>query len=239
MKRIASLTMAESNALRGCGNHEFRKCVLCNLWDDQKNLAMYDGGQKGKVYRHKACAATAQRDRGRRNGAVPRKPRSLTHRKCPCCKETKPLSEFHNSKRHAGSSPRCMACGIAYGKQWYAKNKNRKSAYDIERRRTHRESFRAANKRWSDANPGIRNSNVQTRRARLANRTPGWVTSKTVRPFYESAARVSACLGIPHNVDHAIPLYGRRISGLHVPGNLRVIPAIINQIKCNKFEVAS
>lgn len=48
---------------------------------------------------------------------------------------------------------------------------------------------------------------------------------------------MSSC-GIKYHVDHEIPLRGKLVSGLHVPDNLRIIPAEDNMKKHNRFEVA-
>ena len=56
-------------------------------------------------------------------------------------------------------------------------------------------------------------------------------------PLVAVAALRTKTLGIQFHVDHVLPLRGKKVSGLHVPMNLRVIPAIENMRKTNKFEV--
>lgn len=74
------------------------------------------------------------------------------------------------------------------------------------------------------------------RRAEKLQRTPSWADDEAIRAIYAEAQRLSATTGVPHVVDHEYPLRGKLVSGLHVHQNLRVITAVENSRKRNKFE---
>ena len=156
-------------------------------------------------------------------------------KKCCHCHETKPYSEFHSSKAHGGYAPRCKPCAIDVASSWYFANKERKRAYDAKRRKDKRHLFRGASKRWRDSNPQKKNADTNSRRRRLKECMPKWMSPSLMKCFYEQAQRVTQCTGVPHHVDHVIPLHGRKVSGLHVPWNLQVIPAFKNLSKGNSM----
>jgi hypothetical protein len=156
---------------------------------------------------------------------------------CCSCQERKPLADFHRSKRHGGLSPRCKPCGIAYAKNWYVENKDRKRAYDALRRLEKRHLYRAASKRWRDSNAGLKNADTQTRRAVLRGAMPRWANKFFISEIYDLAALRTKLTGFRWVVDHVIPLRGRNVCGLHVETNLRVIPETANLAKSNHFSL--
>jgi 5-methylcytosine-specific restriction endonuclease McrA len=56
-----------------------------------------------------------------------------------------------------------------------------------------------------------------------------------IAAVYAEAKRLTEETGIPHHVDHIIPLQGRDVSGLHVPWNLQVITGSDNSRKGNRL----
>lgn len=73
------------------------------------------------------------------------------------------------------------------------------------------------------------------RKAAALQRTPPWVDMAAIRQLHLQAREVSRETGVPHHVDHVLPLQGRLVSGLHVHTNMRVIPARDNIAKGNRF----
>jgi hypothetical protein len=78
------------------------------------------------------------------------------------------------------------------------------------------------------------------RKSAKLQRTPAWLTEfdkLKIKCLYQLAAMRTRESGYDWHVDHIIPLQGANVCGLHVPGNLRVIPALDNMRKSNLHEV--
>lgn len=72
-------------------------------------------------------------------------------------------------------------------------------------------------------------------RALRKKRTATWADPEIMVTFYRRAAEMTRMTGIPHEVDHIVPLLGKLVSGLHVEDNLRVVPRTENRAKSNHF----
>lgn len=67
--------------------------------------------------------------------------------------------------------------------------------------------------------------------------TPRWASQEAVVDVYRRRVLIEKQTGVPHEVDHIVPIINRRVCGLHCEFNLRVIPASENRSKSNKFDV--
>lgn len=92
---------------------------------------------------------------------------------------------------------------------------------------------------WFKNNKNRVAKNSATRRARKLNATPDWLTDEDkieIDVIYFLCKIISEDTGIEHHVDHIVPLKGKRVCGLHVPWNLRIIPAKENISKSNTLD---
>lgn len=78
--------------------------------------------------------------------------------------------------------------------------------------------------------------NASRRRAlRVKLATPAWVDFAEIAKLVAERYKREAETGLPHHIDHIVPLAGRNVCGLHVHHNMRVIPAAENVRKGNRF----
>lgn len=73
------------------------------------------------------------------------------------------------------------------------------------------------------------------RQRRVRHAMPPWANQFFIREIYHLAKLRSAVTGVKWHVDHIVPLKGKRVSGLHVETNMRVIPAQLNLLKSNRL----
>jgi len=124
-------------------------------------------------------------------------------------------------------------------KQW--RQENAASVAETMRLwRATNKAFEAESKRsWVEANRGRKNYATAKRHAAKMQRTPCWLEPDQewmMREIYSLASLRSKITGVKWHVDHVVPLQGKTVSGLHVPWNLQVLPAVENISKGNRFQ---
>jgi hypothetical protein len=91
--------------------------------------------------------------------------------------------------------------------------------------------------RYASKNPAKVNAKSMKRHTSKMNRTPPWLTKdhfKQIEDMYARAKIAEDFTGEKYHVDHIIPLQGKTVSGLHVPWNLQLLPAVKNFSKGNR-----
>ncbi len=178
----------------------------------------------------------------------------------------KPLFDFPLSRGKPRA--RCKPCHVADAADWATKNKDKahknKTAWRIknmppkfygpplppeiqkQRRDASRKKWAEANpeadaaakKRWADANKHVGIETVRRRQAKKRNATPLWADVQAMQEIYRKARELSAS-GVPHEVDHIIPITHPLVCGLHCEANLQVLPMSANRRKSNKIDVSA
>jgi hypothetical protein len=93
----------------------------------------------------------------------------------------------------------------------------------------------AYNKAYQKANLHIKNAQTAKRKAAKLQATPLWVDFEAIKAIYKQCAERTRITGIPHAVDHILPLQGKKVCGLHVAANLQILSATDNLKKSNKL----
>lgn len=173
---------------------------------------------------------------------------------CTACCATKPLTEFYRQPHGKfGVRAQCKTCSASANAKWQSGNRAKRNATAKQYRGANAEkhqklcaewhqrnasAVRARNKAWQEQNQADVNAANAKRRCSRISRTPKWLTSDqldAIKLRYKEARALTRMTGVKHNVDHIVPLQGKTVSGLHVPWNLRVIPARDNARKKNRF----
>lgn len=122
--------------------------------------------------------------------------------------------------------------------RWFQANPDKPAEYSKAFKLRHPERVASERQLYKKNNKGVVNANTRKRQAAKLQRTPSWLTEDDLwlmQQAYELAALRTMLFKFSWHVDHIIPLQGRRVSGLHVPTNLQVIPGIENSRKNNDW----
>lgn len=187
----------------------------------------------------------------------------VTEKLCRKCNIVKSISDFHKCSRNkTGVQSKCKICMNAYymkhqeklikrTRDWEQDNKERKNARQKEwiknnkEKRSivikryydnNKEKCKIARTNWENKNPGIKLIYRAKRRAISKKATPVWADINKIKNIYKEAAQMRE-QGIDVHVDHIIPLKNNLVCGLHVHNNLRIVNAVENLQKSNKYVI--
>lgn len=120
-------------------------------------------------------------------------------------------------------------------RDWKEENKEHRAEYRRNQYQKTKERENALAREWKKNNPEAAFGLNMKRAAAKLQAIPFWVDFNKIKSIYVEAKRITADTGIPHNVDHIMPLQSKFVCGLHIETNLRVITKSENHSKKNKF----
>lgn len=175
-----------------------RSCTRCGVEKPLESFSAHPKGKHGKQPRCKSCCTELSLARYYADPEAARVKRKAHYARTAERSRAYSLAWYQANKAQALKS-----C-----KDWVSRNKEKAAEIKL---------------RWKQRNIGYTKAKVAERRASVKRATPAWLSAAdraSICAVYEMAARVSACLGTPHHVDHIHPLNGAGLCGLHVPWNL-------------------
>ena len=157
---------------------------------------------------------------------------------CTKCGETKPVKNnfFYKYNSPSGFESFCKVCFLKKNKNWSDNNKEKHSELNANWYQQNKERHLQNSRNIYNENKPRKLLDYYRREERTKIATPSWVSKSDILEFYKQAEKLTAETGIPHEVDHIVPLKHDLICGLNVPDNLQVITRAENRTKANKWK---
>lgn len=123
-------------------------------------------------------------------------------------------------------------------RQWHQDNSDNVSASRKKWYLKNKEMVFTKASEFARKNPAWKASHCAKRRSQKLKAQPNWLTEEHlfyIQEAYRLSQKRKESTNISWDVDHIVPLQGKKVRGLHVPWNLQVITSSENYIKGNRF----
>ena len=130
----------------------------------------------------------------------------------------------------------CKTCVNKKNKKWFDENIEKHHKLTERWYKKNRDKHLKNSKENYKKNPKRKLLDYYRREKRTAQATPPWVDKNQLIEIYKEAERKTVETGVPHEVDHIIPLQHDRVCGLNVPWNLQILTRTENRKKANKWK---
>lgn len=147
----------------------------------------------------------------------------------------KPCKKGHIAPRFVRSYA-CTECNLEFRRAYRKQYPDRYKEYD--RLKYHERGGRERMAAYKRARRAHFTAKEGERCSRRKEATPHWLTTTheaQMQWLYSLRDKLSTSSGTLYHVDHIIPLIHENVCGLHVPWNLRLLPASVNIAKGNTY----
>ena len=218
-----------------------RECTKCGKYKEWSEYHSKPGGAKDKAPLCAECEKAklkayraAQPDKVR---ALQREWRTANPEKSRASRAAWQSANPAKVKEHQKNWRAVNAGEISeYNRRYLSENPERTKARVKAWVASNSEKAKAVHKSWRLANPAKLSEYTQNRRAAKLQAAPAWADRAAMLAIFKESKRLTEETGTEHHVDHIIPLQHPLVIGLHVPANLKPVPARLNCSKHNKFD---
>lgn len=134
------------------------------------------------------------------------------------------------TKYYQNNKEKCIKASLDYA----TRNKDKLRAAARKWQEKNKEHIAQRRRRWLKEKPHLLRATEARRRAAEKKALASWANNFFISEIYHLAKLRSDLTGVKHCVDHIVPLQSRKVCGLHVEHNLRVIPLVSNSSKGNR-----
>jgi hypothetical protein len=136
----------------------------------------------------------------------------------------------------ARNRDKVLACARKLQARWRATHRRLAVRRSLASRAKKAEVYKAYNRKWRKDNAARCRAKYKRYMAKKLNATPAWADESQIERVYQLCSRRNArkTRGVRWHVDHIVPLQSKRVCGLHVHVNRRVIPGALNISKGNR-----
>lgn len=231
---------------------------ICTKCGEEKGLSNFTSSKTSKYGVRPDCKEC--RKEYRRNNYLKSKLIEIEYTKkiskvCKTCGEEKSIEDFNKASLNTdGKKNICRVCDNLRGQNYYANNKEKmadthKRYYEENKDKILQHNKEYREEHWEEyliyssifQKKNRHKYRAKSRAAVVKYKTtkikacPIWSDIEKIKLIYKEREYISKNTGIEHHVDHIIPIQGELVCGLHVPRNLRIIPAKENMSKSNKL----
>jgi hypothetical protein len=147
---------------------------------------------------------------------------------CRLCKQEKEESEFHKDCYGPWLRTACKECERAQKRERYNANREKNRAYGRGYYEANKDLLAEYQKQYRTDNREQFATRQAARRAIQLSATPAWAELEKIEVVYQKAQEYG------FEVDHIVPLKGKRVCGLHVWENLQLMTREDNTKKNNR-----
>lgn len=217
-----------------------KKCSFCEIEKPKTEFSKASRERDGLQYNCKPC----NKERSAKHRAENPEKERIRHAKYHAInkeKINKNVSEWQKNNREKcrSRSRRFYAKHTEREKErmriWSVANKEWKDEYHRQWSDENPDYIKQYMSRYQQENRGLVNANTAKYRATKKKSTPYWADLDIIKSIYFMAAYMSKKSGIPHHVDHIIPLKSELVCGLHCEQNLQILTGSENIRKNNSF----